>query len=64
MKQKVKEMEYLPTEDKQKVASELLRLLEEYYHYKYMTYGLFGWMFKSHKINMFDFMEWLNSKLK
>lgn len=41
---------------------ELEKLLNDYHHYKFMTYGLFGYLFKSHKIDMYDFMKWLQSK--
>ena len=44
------------------MKKELLRLLEEYYHYKYMTSGLFTG--KEHGMSFYDFIQWLESKVK
>jgi predicted double-glycine peptidase len=41
----------------------LLNLLEEYYHYKYMTSGFFKSMLTNENgMSFYDFIQWLKSK--
>ena len=44
------------------VEKDILELLQEYYHYKYMTSGLFSFLFCNHGISLADFMRWLSSR--
>lgn len=48
---------------KEEIAEEILELLEEYYHYKFMTSGFFSHIFGNNHQNLNDFREWLKSKL-
>ena len=50
---------------KKEITKELLRLLEEYYHYKFMTAGFFKGVFtKNVGMSFYDFIQWLKSKNK
>ena len=49
---------------KKELQEELLSLLEEYHHYKFMSSGFWG-VFRGwgQGINLCDFMLWLKSKI-
>lgn len=45
------------------MEKELLKLLEEYYHYKYMTAGFWKGIFTENVgMSFYDFIQWLKSK--
>jgi hypothetical protein len=53
-------MNYDPIEQK-KVEVALLRLLDDYRHYKIMTTGTLFFNWKK-TLNLYDFIQWLKSK--
>ena len=41
---------------------ELLRLLEKYYHHKFMTSSVFTWLSGNVGMTFYDFIQWLKSR--
>jgi len=45
------------------MTNELLKLLNEYYHYKIMSSGFFRAVFtRNVGMSFYDFIQWLNSR--
>ena len=47
---------------KDETEKELLELLQEYYHYKFMSGGFFKLLTQNVGMSMYDFIQWLKSR--